>query len=312
MKAHSSSWLTRFSNLRVDPDKGRGRAPHKPLLLLAVLDLLEGGELTDAWVLRSPALVVRSPALVVRFHNFWPIVEARRQNKGDIRMPFHALSNDGVWRVYDEEGRVSRTQDTSTRAEIVPDLLPLFADSVFRSSLRRLLVATYFPPQEQVALLAALGFEAEPDTPELSVLAEDRAAYRAAKETGGSARFKTQVVSGYQFTCALTGYRLTTAEQAGIVEAAHIHQHAKSRNNDPRNGLALTPTAHALFDMGLWGVADDLRILVKSASVFTDSSPAGGFSLRAFAGRPLVLPSIIPLRPHPDHLRWHRREHGFE
>ena len=29
-------WLDRLTRLRVDPDKGKGRAPHKPLLLLAV------------------------------------------------------------------------------------------------------------------------------------------------------------------------------------------------------------------------------------------------------------------------------------
>lgn len=301
----NASALRRFTALRVDPDKGRGRAPHKPLLLLAVLDLLEDGFLQDGWV-------ERSPDLVVRFQNFWPIVEPRRQNKGDIRMPFHALSNDGIWQVFDTEGRPSRTKETSTRARIEPDVLSLFGDAVFRARLRRLLVTTYFPVNEQVALFAALGFEAEPDTPELLSLAEDQALYRVAKETGRSVRFKTQVVTGYKFTCALTGYRLTTIDQAGIVQAAHIHQHAKSRNNDADNGLALTPTAHALFDMGLWSVADNLRIIVKPATAFTETGPDGGFALRALAGRPLVLPSITRLRPHPRHLHWHRRQHGFE
>ncbi len=113
-------------------------------------------------------------------------------------------------------------------------------------------------------------------------------------------------------TCALTGYRLTTVGQAGIVEAAHIHQHAKSRNNDPDNGLALSPTAHALFDTGLWSVADDLRVLVKPVAVFTEELPVDGFSLRALIGRPLFLPTITKLRPHSDHLHWHRQEHADE
>jgi putative restriction endonuclease len=112
-------------------------------------------------------------------------------------------------------------------------------NNAFRSNLRRLLVATYFPPSEQVAVAAALGFERALDTAEIAAFAEDQAAYRAAREAGRNARFKNEVVSGYQFTCALTGYRLVTVEQAGIVEAAHIYQHARSRNNDPDNGLAL-------------------------------------------------------------------------
>jgi len=123
------------------------------------------------------------------------------------------------------------------------------------------------------------------DSAEISAFAEDQAAYRAAREAGRNARFKNEVVSGYQFTCALTGYRLVTTEQAGIVEAAHIHALSSSRNNDPDNGLALTPTAHALFDMGLWSADDDLRVLVKPASAFAEEFLAGGFSLRALASR---------------------------
>jgi hypothetical protein len=41
--------LSRFTSLRVDPDKGRARAPHIRLLLIAVLDLLEAGQITDNW-----------------------------------------------------------------------------------------------------------------------------------------------------------------------------------------------------------------------------------------------------------------------
>lgn len=299
-----NNWLARFTALRVDNDAEKGRAPHKPLLLLAVLDLLEAGLLTDGWV-------TLSPDLILRFQNLWPIVAERRQNKGDIRMPFHALATDRVWSVFDEEGRPSRARTTSVRAKLDDTLLAALGGSAFRTQLRRLLVATYFPPAEQVALAAALGFDRALDSAEIAAFAEDQAAFRAAREAGRNVRFKNEVVSGYSFTCALTGYRLVTADQAGIVEAAHIHALRSSRNNDPDNGLALTPTAHALFDLGLWSVADDLRILVKPAAVFTEESPTGGFSLRALAGRRLVIPAVAKLRPNPEHLHAHRSAHGF-
>lgn len=304
MTVNIQDWLRRFTSLRVDPDKDKGRAPHKPLLLLAVLDLLEAGALTDGWV-------TLSPDLVVRFQNFWPIVYERRGNKGDVRLPFHALATDGIWSVFDEVGRPSRSRETSVRARLDDSLLAALGDAAFRSKLRRLLVVTYFPPAEQVALFSALGFEGAADSAEITALAEDQATYRLARETGRSARFKNEVVTGYRFTCALTGYRLTTVDQAGIVEAAHIHQHAKSRNNDPDNGLALTPTAHALFDMGLWSATDDLRVIVKPASVFQEESPLGGFTLRSLAGCSLVIHAKAKIGPNSMHLKWHRSQHGF-
>lgn len=292
-------WLERLDRLRVDRDEEKGRAPHKPLLLLAVLDLWEAGGLRDGWV-------ELGPELILRFQNFWPIVAERRRNRGDIRMPFHALGTDGVWAVFDREGRPSQARDTSVRAQVNGELLQCLADPGFREQARQQLITRYFHPAEQVALNAALGFEADAK----HILAEKPQEFRRARDTGRSARFKNLVVGGYRFTCALTGYRLVTSNQAGIVEAAHIHALCDSRNNDPRNGLALTPTAHALFDLGLWSVGDDLRNLVQPAAAF-EETPDGGFSLRALAGRPLQFVAGAGLRPGREHLAWHRRQHGF-
>ena len=108
------------------------------------------------------------------------------------------------------------------------------------------------------------------------------------------------------FTCALTGYRLDT-ETTSIVQAAHIHQHAVSGNDDPRNGLALTPDAHWMFDAGLWTVipkGDDLLVHVSHGR-FSESSPHGRL-LTAFDGQPLHFHDHARLRPDPAHLAWHR------
>src|SRR6516164_6757639 len=83
-----------------------------------------------------------------------------------------------------------------------------------------------------------------------------------AQKQGREARFRLNIVAAYNYTCALTRYRLTTITGASIVDAAHIHQFADSRNNDLRNGLALTKNAHWLFDNGLWTLGDDYRVIV--------------------------------------------------
>ena len=56
------------------------------------------------------------------------------------------------------------------------------------------------------------------------------------------ARFRIAIVAAYNYTCALTGYRLTTITAGSIVDAAHIHQFANSQNNDPQNDHASLQT----------------------------------------------------------------------
>ena len=54
---------------------------------------------------------------------------------------------------------------------------------------------------------------------------------------GREARFRLTVLPAYNYTCTLTGYRCVIVNVGSIVDAAHIHQFADSRNNQPQNGL---------------------------------------------------------------------------
>ncbi len=105
---------------------------------------------------------------------------------------------------------------------------------------------------------------------------EDAFAYKTQLSRGRDARFKVSVISGYHFTCALTGYRLIAAKSTYVpLEAAHIHAHARKGPDSATNGLALTPTAHDLFDAGLWTIDDDLRIRVAQADIAESILPGG-------------------------------------
>jgi putative restriction endonuclease len=116
------------------------------------------------------------------------------------------------------------------------------------------------------------------------------------------------IVAAYNYTCALTGYRVTTVDGASIIDAAHIHQFSESRNNDPKNGIALCKNAHWMFDQGLWSLDDDYRIIVSHGSF--DEEAHNQKSLRDFHGLQIALPSNTNLWPDPQHLAWHR-EHKF-
>ena len=225
-------WLKVVSNLRVDR-KGT-IAPHKPLLLLVIAELAEQGKLTDK-------IIPLTGELVFRFLAYWVIVAERRSQRPDIHLPFYHMRSDGCWTPLDAMGRPTLERRRAVAAEMDETFLTCLNDAEFRTQMRRILIAKYFLDfAERAALYQLVGLSVPPDT----IVKEDARLYEAAKERGREARFRLTVVPAYNYTCALTRYRLVTVGSGSIVEAAHIHQFADSRNNHPRNGIALCKNAH--------------------------------------------------------------------
>ena len=287
------SELNRLLALSVRTDS-KGIPPNRPLLVLAILDLVEAG------LVGVDGLILKDAQLNLRFRSYSPICAPRRGNAIDLNLPFRHLASDGIYTHVGVEEREVRLN---------PLLLARFIDPRFRQEARRLIVATYFPPAEQVALYAALGMP-EPSSDELAAVRQDQAAYKAQLSRGRDARFKVSVISGYHFTCALTGYRLIASKSTYVpLEAAHIHAHSQRGPDSPDNGLALTPTAHCLFDAGLWTIDDNLRIQVAKSDIAESILPGGShFKLADLHGRPLSFAPQATLRPDPTHLAWHRRK----
>lgn len=287
-------WLSKFAKLRVDRARG-DPAPHKPLLLLTLCDLAEEGSL-------ATGALPLSPELAFRFYTYWSVVAGRRAQRPDVRLPFHHLSGDGVWGVTDEQGETSPDKKLTKLARLPSDLVAFLDNPANRDKARHLLIAKYFRPSEQIALYEMMGLPA-PSRENI----EQNAAYKSPEEArmaGREARFRVRVVTAYNYTCALTGYRLTTITAGSIVDAAHIHEFRDSRNNDPRNGIALCKNAHWTFDKGLWTISDDYRVIV-AVGQFTEDGPDAE-RLEQCHGNRLSLPREKALWPDPVYLAWHR------
>jgi len=287
-------WLKQITALKVDKARG-DPAPHKPLLLLVVFDLAEEGVLEQE-------ILALTGELAFRFCTYWTVVASRRKQRPDIRMPFHHLKSGGFWAALTSEGRPSPDKTLTAFAKFDSSFLKCIREQDFRDRARRLVVGKHFSGEEQVALCALLDI---PVPSEAQVLRESAAVEQAAAvEQGREARFRLTVIPAYNYTCALTGYRLVTITTGSIVDAAHIHRFADSRNNDPRNGIALCKNAHWLFDSGLWTLGDDYRVRVASTK-FSESG-ADALLLKSLEGHKILLPSDPQLWPNPIHVAWHR------
>ena len=94
-----------------------------------------------------------------------------------------------------------------------------------------------------------------------------------------------------------------------MVDAAHIEQWARTQNDDLTNGLALSKTAHWMFDEGLWSADTDMRVIVNVRR-FSENGPEP-LRLSSFAGRHLQFDPSAKLRPSLEYLRNHRTHHGW-
>ena len=289
-------WLAKLAKLRVDWAKGNP-APHKPLLLLVIIELAERG------VLPGKVLPL-TPELAFQFCSYWHVVAYRRTQAPDVRFPFYHLQSDGCWKATGEDGKPAPDRRLARFAELDPDFEACLKNAEFRDEARRILICKYFPKDEWPGLCTILGVPVPNEDQVVS--ASQHQSPEEASQKGREARFRLQVVPTYNYTCALTGYRILTVSSSSLVDAAHIHQFSDSRNNDVRNGLALCKNAHWLFDNGLWTIADDFTVIV-ARDRFTEESPDQK-PLAAYHGEELRLPSDPALYPDPVHLAWHRRK----
>lgn len=291
----SEQWLSKLTKLKIDKARGNP-APHKPLLLLVVLELAEQG------LLPSDVLPL-TPELAFRFCTYWSVVSHRRTQGPDVRYPFFHLKSDGIWSPLNDMCKPTTERSQARFAAMPSDFVAFASDPDSRDKARRILIAKYFQPNERQGLYALVGI---PDPPEEEIMRD--ASYTGpedAQTQGREARFRLRVVANYNYTCALTQYRLTTITGASIVDAAHIHQFADSRNNDPRNGLALSKSAHWLFDNGLWTLSDDYTVIVADAH-FVEAGPEA-IRLGQHHGKRIHLPSKTEHWPSLPHISWHRK-----
>ena len=118
--------------------------------------------------------------------------------------------------------------------------------------------------------------------------------------------FRRAVMHAYDGRCAVTGWKLINGGGRLEAQAAHIRPVEHGGPDSVRNGLALSGTAHWMFDRGLICVSDDHDIMIHRKVNDRD----GVAAIINPSGK-LILPERAADRPHPQFLGWHRDYHAF-
>lgn len=115
------------------------------------------------------------------------------------------------------------------------------------------------------------------------------------------AAFRGHVLDAYDSRCAVTGLRMVNGGGRAEAQAAHIWGVAEGGPDVVQNGIALSATAHWLFDRHLISLDDDCRLLVSHNQV-----PAEFTRLFPPSGARVHLPADPRHHPHPGYLARHR------
>lgn len=134
----------------------------------------------------------------------------------------------------------------------------------------------------------------------LHLTARDRVA-RLTNRALRDRNFRKTVLRAYGERCAITGLRLINGGGRAEVEAAHIRPVEKDGPDIISNGVALSGTAHWMFDRGLVGLNDDLTILVSRQA---NDVEAIQFMINQSGS--LIVPSRAAHRPRAEFVAWHR------
>lgn len=301
------TWLERLYNLRRDK-RGSHERPHKPALLLSIIDLLDRGVLTGNQV-------PLSDELVTTFKRYFEVVR-REDDQPTIQNPFFHLCGDKFWQLLPAPGETAIYREgAAAGAPSVAELRrrvdhgrfddgfwQLMGEPIARHQLREAIIARYFPDDRaKLASVAATSGAVAAKADEL----------REEMPPGRDGAFRHTILEVYDYRCAACGVRVLLDQAVSLVEAAHLIPFNVSRNDKPTNGMALCPNHHWAMDRHLIAPVPDGK---KRAGIWRvnekrlDDRIEGQRELVAIAGKSVIPPSEEKFYPAIESLRW-RAEH---
>lgn len=287
-------------------------SPHKICMLLAVLDLARAGALTIN-------RIEFTPPLLERYHAFFAAVKGVGDHSNPYFPFFHLAGplrsrTPSFWHLKALPGRELILSSMSTArspsditnniayAELDPELFELLQDPSSVDALTEAVSSHWFDRGlHDLRTVVELSGRVSRYENALRSGSELKAQETAPPAYIRDPAFRRVVTQAYDFRCAATGVRILLPTGDSMVEAAHIHPFSEAGDDDPRNGLALTPNMHWAMDKDLIAPGPDHRWHV---SPMLDERVPDYAMLLAISGRPVLLPTEPRYTPKVEALAW--------
>ena len=311
-----------FKKLKRDHKKGG--APHKPILLLSIIELSERQEISENKILISPELVGKFKSLWAKLVN--------TDHHMIFALPFSHMRSEPFWRLVANPGCEKWIQAKGTMrsfsnlttavnyAQIDNDLYKLMQSQESREILKITLLEKYFPDYKATFQdtdrtifddYSDQILEEEPEEYKKRILnlkiELDENAYEEEIFVRSGA-FKRQIPKIYGNSCAISGLRIDSTINISMVDACHIVPFCDSYNDTITNGISLCPNLHRAFDRGLISISNDYTVLVNKNFREPKDTP---YSIRQFEGKSIHIPSNSKYAPSFDNLSIHRDKFEF-
>lgn len=319
MRKDLQYYAKKFAKLNVNKHRDRGPAPHKPVLLISVIELIEQGKIRRNQV-------PLSPELISTFLKYWRSL-VTTDHRSDISLPFVHLTGDKFWHLSfypDSETATSKGLGskgvTAVRriveyASLDSELFEILQDPGQRVILLRVLIDSWFSGEsskiEQLSLID------EFESVKSQLLREGGATYNVddLKDEENivvrNGAFRKIVVQLYEQRCAFCRLRIISLDGQDIVDAAHIKPFSEFRDDRFVNGLALCKNHHWAFDHGWFGIDDDYRIVIPLGR-FKEETAIESRGMMQFKGEQIELPREEKYMPSLEGLRWHKKKWGIK
>ena len=309
MKDQLLKYIKKFTHLRVDRSKGLP-APHKPLLLLSIIQEIEIGNIYQNKIYISAELVARFKSNFVRLIK----VENFTTN---FSLPFYHLKSECFWHFNYHIGKqlqltssfsiksLKQLQEVIEYAYFDEELFLLLIQNETRGVLKDCIIETYFNGKLSKVVLENNYFnEVEalllngPATiykKEILKLDEEEIFIR-------KGAFKKIVPRIYNQSCSISGMRIISSLEIQMVDACHIVPFSESHDDTITNGISLCPNLHRAFDRGLISIDNDFKLMISDK--FSESCI--DYSIAQYSCKKLMLPLDKKYYPAINNLEWHR------